>query len=530
MHKRYPHLRIIFLVLAWASIAAGQSAGTFTATGNMTMSRTNHTATLLLDGRVLITGGGSYPAATPGVPAAAPNRLVTAEIYDPAMRTFTPVGNMTTGRSSHTATLLPDGRVLIAGGDSDLPGYPDDPPMNTTAELYDPSTQTFTATGSMVTGRANFNATLLANGKVLITGGVTRFTGSGLFVGDAELYDPSSGAFTPTGPYAGTLNNLVDGVDGFDSTSTLLADGTVLFATEPQSQVYDPVTGTFSLSGTLVVTLPFTTTSTVIPSYIAGRTASLLMNGKVLAAGGEQEDLGRFTSTELFDPATGDFSFTGDMTVARDGHTATLLPDGTVLMAGGESQTCSGNGCWFSGSDGTAELYDPAKGAFATAGSMTQPREWQTATLLNNGDVLIAGGLEYGGIGIFNGSFATAELYHPASPVPAPSLFSILGDGQGQGAIWHAETGLIASSQTPAVAGEVLSMYTNNLANGGVIPPQVSVGGQLGGAVYFGPAPGYPGYFQVNFQVPPGAAAGSTVPVRLTYLGRSSNAVTIGVN
>jgi uncharacterized protein (TIGR03437 family) len=108
-------------------------------------------------------------------------------------------------------------------------------------------------------------------------------------------------------------------------------------------------------------------------------------------------------------------------------------------------------------------------------------------------------------------------------------LFSLSGDGNGQGAIWHSATGLIASSQNPAVAGEILSMYTTSLAEGGVVPPQVAIGGKLTEILFFGDAPGYPGYFQVNFRVPRGVVPGSVVPVRLTYIGRPSNAVTIGV-
>jgi uncharacterized protein (TIGR03437 family) len=108
-------------------------------------------------------------------------------------------------------------------------------------------------------------------------------------------------------------------------------------------------------------------------------------------------------------------------------------------------------------------------------------------------------------------------------------LFSLSGDGRGQGAIWHAATGQIASSQNPAVAGGVLAMYTTGLFEGGVIPPQVAIGGQLAEVFYFGDAPGYPGYFQVNFRLPNGVAPGSAVSVRLTYIGRPSNAVTIGV-
>jgi len=491
-------------------LAQAQSSGTFTPTASMATARSFHTATLLLDGRVLIAGGG-----TDSVPAAA---LSSAEIYDPVRQTFTPAGVMVARRSGHTATLLPDGRVLIVAGD----GFG-------TAELYDPSTGSFTATGSLLMARRAFNATLLKNGKVLITGGVAGSTESGYVIGDAEVYDPSTGVFTAAGTYAGSLASLATGVFGFASTSTLLSDGTVLFATEPTVEIYDAASDTFSLRGTMFVYSHWG--GPYAPDYVAGRTANLLLNGKVLVAGGDQEDTGRFNDAELYDAASGLFAPTGSMIRARSEHTATLLPNGSVLMAGGESQICDGTSyCYFSGTESSAELYDPHNGAFTNAGNMMVGRELHTATLLNNGDVLITGGMAYSGIAMFNGSTASAELYHPASASSPPALFSVSGDGRGQGAIWHATTGEIASAVHPAVAGEILSMYTSGLAESGVIPPQVSVGSALGEIVYFGAAPGYPGYYQVNFVVPEGAPAGPAVPVRLMYLGRFSNQVTAGVH
>ena len=164
---------------------------------------------------------------------------------------------------------------------------------------------------------------------------------------------------------------------------------------------------------------------------------------------------------------------------------------------------------------------------------MTSARYYHTATLLNSGQVLITGGTATAGgsqtsLGDPLNAVSSAELYTPSLLVPAPVLFSLSGDGQGQGAIWHATTGEIASPSTSAVAGESLSMYTTSLLDGGVIPPQVAIGGQLAEVLYFG-ASGYPGYNQVNFRVPVGLAHGDSVPVRLIYLGRSSNAVTIAV-
>jgi hypothetical protein len=238
------------------------------------------------------------------------------------------------------------------------------------------------------------------------------------------------------------------------------------------------------------------------------------MNGKVLRiAGGDTGDTyGASNIAELYDPTTGAFSSTGNMTTWRKQDTATLVPDGTVLIAG----------------DGgtSAELYNFATSSFSGTGSMTTPRFLHTATLLNEGRVLIAGGA--GGEDP-QAILSSAEIYTPSVLVPAPALFSISGDGRGQGAIWNGVTGLIVSPSNPASADDVLSMYTTSLFEGGVIPPQVAIGGQLAEILFFGDAPGYPGNYQVNFRVPSSVAPGSAVSVRLTYIGRPSNTVTIGV-
>jgi uncharacterized protein (TIGR03437 family) len=125
--------------------------------------------------------------------------------------------------------------------------------------------------------------------------------------------------------------------------------------------------------------------------------------------------------------------------------------------------------------------------------------------------------------------FDGADIYTPPVLQAPPQLFSLSQDGLGQGAIWHATTGQVASSSSPAASGEALAMYTTSLVDGGVIPPQVAVGGRIAEILFFGKAPGYPEFNQVNFRVPSGVAPGSAVPVRMTYITRPSNEVTIGV-
>jgi hypothetical protein len=340
-------------------------------------------AALLTSGKVLITGGINTTTAP-----------VTAELYDPATKTFAFTrGSMGTARVSATATVLKSGKVLVIGGKA-----PDGTPV-ATAEIYDPASDTFApTTGSMQTTRVYHTATLLNDGTVLVTGGLdVSGNSSGVPVATAELFDPTTTNFTPVANMGAARNFHV---------ATMLAGGKVLLTGGFDSgsmlttaELYDPVTKTFSLT---IGNMTFGR---------AGHTATLVSGGKVLVAGGAATFGGAATSTaELFDPATATFSATtGAMANARSLHTATLLNNGKVLLAGGDAVFYSGGQTQ---SLSAAELFDPATGSFASTADMTAIRESHTATLLSNGQVLIVGGAD-GTLGYSPTTtvLATAELY-----------------------------------------------------------------------------------------------------------------------
>lgn len=354
----------------------------FVPTGSMPTARVLHTATLLSDGTVLIAGGVADASTFP----------TQAELYDPVKRSFTQAtGSITTIRVSPSATLLKSGKVLLVGGK----GSAGDELAS--AELYDPASQTFAATtGSMSSTRSYHTATLLSDGTVLVTGGLdVAGDGGGNPVASAEIYNPSTNSFTVTGPMT---------TGRFFHTATLLGNGKVLITgglnsgvSLPTAELYDPTTKTFAPAGSMSVVR-------------MGHTATLLASGKVLLAGGGASFGGNATtSAEVYDPSNGSFTLTTPMANARSLHTATLLSNGQVLLAGGAS-VFYGHGQSYSLS--AAELFDPTTGSFTATADMTALRESHTATLLQSGYVLVVGGAE-GTIGYSTTTtvLATAELY-----------------------------------------------------------------------------------------------------------------------
>jgi hypothetical protein len=373
--KKGLHCFLFFsLALFFQPLTADGQTGTFSATGSMTTARNGATATLLANGQVLVAGGADDISNT---------AVASAELYNPATGAFSATGSMNTSRfDGQTATLLPNGQVLVAGGVS--AGYGDPVPS---AELYNPATGTFSATGSMIAPRDQLSATLLNDGQVLIVGGCFSNTGTGScqLVAGAELYNPATGTFSATG-------SLI--TPRYGNTLTLLLDGQVLVAgglTSPfdtilaSAEIYNPATGTFSATGSM--TIPRNSPA-----------ATVLPNGQVLVSGGGNL-AGNLNTAELYNPTTGTFSSTGSMATAN--QSATLLLDGQLLVAGGADS---------SGILATAELYNPTSGTFSATGSLITARLNLLATLLLNGQVLVAGG--YGN----SGPLASAELYNIGIP------------------------------------------------------------------------------------------------------------------
>src|SRR5450759_2447325 len=265
-----------------ASPSAGAPA--WTATGGMIEDRFQDTATLLPDGKVLVAGGTN---------TVTNSLLASAELYDPGSGSWTATGSMPTPRQFHTATLLPDGKVLVAGGTGSNNVTGSNSAL-ASAELYDPSSGSWTATGSMVTPRTSHTATLLPDGKVLVAGGSSSNSAGGRPpLASAELYDPGSGSWTATG-------NMV--TPRSDFTATLLPDGKVLVAGGLHSgvqaaaaelaaaELYDPGSGSWTATASLVT--PRT-----------GHAATLLPDGKVLVAGGYGGN-GALATAELYDPGS----------------------------------------------------------------------------------------------------------------------------------------------------------------------------------------------------------------------------------
>ncbi len=358
-------------------------------TGNLFHQTAGQTATLLNDGTVLIAGGEDSDSSNAV--------LNLAEIYSPSTGQFTPTaGSMVDKRTLATATLLPDGTILIAGGGTTTGGGG----AQNTAEIYNPTTGMFTATANnMSLDRVGATATLLNTGLVLIAGGGTS----------ADLYDPSTQTFTPTGP----LN-----VARSYAAATLLQNGEVLIAggrgssgALTSAELYDPSAGTFTL---LTASMAFAREF---------HTATLLNDGQVLIAGGTSSADSASTAPgyeELYDPTTQTFLGTGALNAPRIAHNALLLGNGNVLIVGGGApNNLTGLFGQAFPPQATCEVYDPSTGEFTFTANMSFQRAVFTATLLQSGSVLAAGGE---GIVLYP---APAEIYTATSTPPTTPTVTV---------------------------------------------------------------------------------------------------------
>ena len=340
----------------------GPTAGSLVAVGKMTIGRSLHTATLLPTSEVLLTGGG-----TPDLPATR-----SVEIFDPGTGLTRRAGDMKVARAEHTATLLADRTVLIVGGLG---------PAANSAEIYDPASESSTFVGPLTEPRSDHVAVQLDDGHVLILGGDISGVGATPTAG-AELYDPVTGTFTPTGRMS--IARAPFGVVRLPDGRILVAGGTTTGKQVVASaEIYDPGTGQFTSTGSLLTTR-------------RKHAGAVLSDGTVLIMGGttDRTDSTVLQSAESFDPATGRFQASAAMRSPRFKFTAVSLPDGSILVAGGSEET--------------VEVFDPRAGQFrAVANGQQGLRLFPTATLLADGSVLIAGG--YSG----NGSQPTLWRYAP---------------------------------------------------------------------------------------------------------------------
>jgi N-acetylneuraminic acid mutarotase len=329
--------------------------GIFSPSTDLHFGRINHTATLLANGLVLVVGG-QYNG----------NTLDSAELYNPATNTWTNTGSLHLARSYHTATLLSNGQVLVVGGShwASPPLFSQGTPPGSAldvAELYDPTSGKWTVTDSLHTARYCHTATLLANGEVLVTGGI-------------------GGKKTGSAPSNFEDANL-RGFPGLNRASDI----------EASAELYDPKTKSWTVTGSL-------------PVALWSHSATLLPNDQVLVAGGKPSFQSDTADSSLYNLSTGTWKSGGTFRTERNAHTATLLPTGSVLVAGGANE---------SGVLADVELYRATTGTWDPTASLNTARTLHTATLLPDGKVLVTGGGN--GNGSPNGVLASAELYSPAS-------------------------------------------------------------------------------------------------------------------
>jgi N-acetylneuraminic acid mutarotase len=355
--------------------------------------------TELPDGRVLFIGGIGHGGVTADSSQYQP--LAGATVLDPQTGAATVLGSQAYAGAFAAASVLADGRVLVSGG-SNYYRVPQTATAVASAGIFDPTTNTWTTAASMSTVRLQHVQTTLANGSVLVTGGSD---GNLRLFASAEVYSPGADAWSTAGAMSSAR---------YQHSATRLNDGRVLVAggsnlpDQPSgcscttylasADIYNPTSNTWAATGTLVTARYH-------------HTATLLNNGKVLVTGGFggatstlMSGGGALASAELYDPSSGTWSGAASMSTARMNHTATLLASGKVLVAGGS------NG---SATIASAEVYDPASDTWTPVAAMSTPRQFQGAQILASGSVLVVGGLNDSTSAVFGVS--SAELYDPSA-------------------------------------------------------------------------------------------------------------------
>jgi hypothetical protein len=323
--------------------------GSWTGAKSMATAREQHTATILQDGRVLVAGGFDVSGGSATAQA-------SVEVYDPGTGAWTAAASMSAGRAGHTATALPSGKVLVVGGQNQGGAL-------ATAEQYDPATNKWSAAGQLATARYGHATVLLTTGKVLVVGGRASASAP---VSSTELYDPAANSWS-AGPNLSVARS--------DLTATLLDDGRVLVAGGDASA---STTAAPQQTADLIDPQGRAATRAVnMGASRAGHTATLLLDGRVMVTGGTGSP-----RAEVFAPALGTWSAAAAPSAVRHAPAAVLLPSGQVLVAGGADSAALSS----------AEVYNPTTNTWSAATAMSTARWELTLTLLQNGQVLAAGG------------------------------------------------------------------------------------------------------------------------------------------
>jgi N-acetylneuraminic acid mutarotase len=397
--KLNPRLLVVF-VLPFLAVAlpllAGAKTDVWSPAGSLKVERTGQTATLLTNGQVLVTGGYNDSG-----------EMADAEVFDPNSDSFSSVSALHFARTFHTATLLKNGLVLVVGGQAHGT-------VLASAEIFDPTTGEWKATGDLHQARSYHTATLLPDGHVLVAGG-TRWASPPVFaqgvpaggaLDTTELYDPETGKWSNTDDLHSSR---------YLQTATLLQNGKVLvtggIGAEGEkgilnsAEIYDPGSKTWTVTGSLFRPLVY-------------HTATLLTNGQVLVAGGKPTYESDITTdeAELFNPSNGTWSPTARMMLRLCAHSATLMPNGRVLVVGGSADDEVQPG---------VESYDLATGKWEPEANLLKGRSIHSAALLNDGRLFVTAGLFANGAPRF--CLASAEVYGPPKVhvlVPDPQITS----------------------------------------------------------------------------------------------------------